>query len=152
MSSDVLLKEIQLVLPQLRSTIENTLGDEIGVYEFPNDSGKDKAIAVLGLGADRGGEYPPRETKVTGLEVTIYTAQGVRIERRLDGIIQTLVTVITLKQFDQQKNTLKPLLRLLDVLDIARDPIRTLRDPYLGNIEVCQIETSHSFYSDFSIT
>lgn len=147
--TDSILNDINSIVANLRATIELTLGDEIGTYLFPNNE-TDKAIALLGLGADRAGEYPPQGTKITGLEVILYTGQTLRIERRLGGFIQSPSTVITLKQFDVTKNTLNSLFLLLGVLDVARDPIRTLRDPYLGNVEVCQIEVVNPLYSEDS--
>jgi hypothetical protein len=144
-SADI-LPQIQSALVTLRSQIVTALALEIGTYTFP-DGSTDPAIAVLGLGSAVE-IYPPKDTSVTGLEVVLVTLNSIRIERRLDGIIQNIITQVFLKQFDTSKNTITPLFKLLSVIDIDGDPIRTVSDPYIGNIETCQMQILHSFYTD----
>ncbi|PHJ69142.1 hypothetical protein VF14_03125 [Nostoc linckia z18] len=144
-SADI-LPQIQSALVTLRSQIVTALALEIGTYTFP-DGTTDPAIAVLGLGSAVE-IYPPKDTSVTGLEVVLVTLNSIRIEQRLDGIIQNIITQVFLKQFDTSKNTITPLFKLLSVIDIDGDPIRTVSDPYIGNIETCQMQILHSFYTD----
>ncbi|AUB37411.1 hypothetical protein COO91_03356 [Nostoc flagelliforme CCNUN1] len=141
-----ILPELQAALAATRSEIVDALADEIGTYTFP-DGTTDPAIALLGLGSNVQ-VYPPQGTSVTGgLEVVLVTLNSVRIESRLDGIIQNIVTQIILRQYDVSKSTIAPLFKILSVLDIAADPIRTVSDPYIGNIETCEIQILHSFYT-----
>ncbi|MEH2070011.1 MAG: hypothetical protein V7K47_17930 [Nostoc sp.] len=146
MANANILPELQSTLLALRSQIVTALAFEIGTYTFPDDT-TDPAIAMLGLGS--GVEiYPPQGTTVTGLEVVLVTLNSIRIEQRLDGIVQNVVTQIFLKQFDTSKNIIVPLFKLLNVIDIDGNPIRTVSDPYIGNIETCQMQILHSFYTD----
>ncbi|MEH2467853.1 hypothetical protein [Nostoc sp.] len=141
-----ILPELQSVLARVRSTIVTALAGEIGTYTFP-DGTTDPAIALLGLGSNVT-TYPPAGTTVTsGLEVVLVTLNSVRIQQRLDGIIQDVVTQIILRQYDVTKSTIAPLFKLLSVLDLAGDPIRTISDPFIGNIEVCEMQIIHSFYT-----
>lgn len=141
-----ILPQLQSALAITRSTIVTALAGEIGTYTFP-DSTTDPAIAMLGLGSNVA-IYPPQGTTVTGgLEVVLITLNSVRIQQRLDGIVQEVVTQIVLKQFDVSKDTITPLFKLLSVLDINGDPIRSVSDPFIGNIEVCDIQILHSFYT-----
>jgi hypothetical protein len=143
--ADQILNSIKQAIADTRAQIVEAIGDEIGTYDFPQ-GGSDSAIAVLGLGSVAE-IYPPKDTRVTGLEVVLVTINGIRIEKRLDGLIQNVTTRLILKQFDPTKNTIAPLLKLLSVLDIDSDPVRTVPDPLIGNIEVTEAQIVHSFYS-----
>ncbi|MHC5755551.1 MAG: hypothetical protein ACYTXF_33900 [Nostoc sp.] len=142
-----ILPELQSALTAIRTKIVDALAGEIGTYTFP-DATTDPAIAMLGLGSNVV-VYPPQGTTVTGgLEVVLVTLNSVRIQQRLDGIIQNVVTQIVLRQYDVSKNTISPLFKLLSVLDdISGDPTRTISDPFIGNIETCEIQILHSFYT-----
>ncbi|MFN6475239.1 hypothetical protein [Nostoc sp. DedQUE07] len=141
-----ILPELQSALATTRSKIVDALAGEIGIYTFP-DGTTDPAIALLGLGSNVE-VYPPQGTTVTGgLEVVLVTLNSVRIEQRLDGIVQNVVTQIVLRQYDVSKSTINPLFKLLSALDVAGDPIRTISDPFIGNIETCEIQILHSFYT-----
>ncbi|MHC5897577.1 hypothetical protein [Nostoc sp.] len=141
-----ILPELQSALATTRSKIVDALAGEIGTYTFP-DGTTDPAIALLGLGSNVA-IYPPQGTSVTGgLEVVLVTLNSIRIENRLDGIIQSIVTQIILRQYDVSKSTISPLFKILSVLDIAGDPIRTIIDPFIGNIETCEMQVLHSFFT-----
>ncbi|MFN6472608.1 MAG: hypothetical protein RMY36_023445 [Nostoc sp. SerVER01] len=146
MANANILPHLQSALVTLRSQIVTALALEIGTYTFP-DGTTDPAIAILGLGSATE-IYPPKDTTVAGLEVVLVTLNSIRIQQRLDGIVQNVITQIFLKQFDTSKNTIAPLLKLLSVIEIDGDPIRTVTDPYIGNIETCQMQILHSFYTD----
>lgn len=146
MANANILPELQSALATVRSKIVTALFSEIGTYTFP-DGVTDPAIAILGLGSNVA-IYPPQGTTVTGgLEVVLVTLNSIRIEQRLDGIVQNIVTQIFLKQYDVSKGTIDSLFKILSVLDITGDPIRTISDPFLGNIEVCEMQILHSFYT-----
>ncbi|MEH2102565.1 MAG: hypothetical protein V7K76_23000 [Nostoc sp.] len=141
-----ILPELQSALATSRSKIVTALAGEIGTYTFP-DGTTDPAIALLGLGSNVE-VYPPVGTSVAGgLEVVLVTLNSVRVGQRLDGIIQSVVTQIILRQYDVSKSTIEPLFKLLSVLDITGDPIRTISDPFIGNIETCEMQILHSFYT-----
>ncbi|MBD0266156.1 MAG: hypothetical protein ICV85_12780 [Tolypothrix sp. T3-bin4] len=143
---DQILTFIQEAIITTRDQIVEAIGDQIGIYTFPDpESTTDRAISILGLGSANE-VYPPKDTRVTGLEVVLVTLNGLRLEKRLDGLIQTVTTRLILKQFDPTKNTIDPLLKLIKVLDFASDPVRTVPDPMIGNIEVCETQLVHSFY------
>ncbi|MEH1780409.1 MAG: hypothetical protein V7L26_15090 [Nostoc sp.] len=142
-----ILPELQAAIFQVRSEVVAAIEGEIGTYTFPGGVTTDPAIAVLGLGSEVT-VYPPLGTTVAGgLEVVFVTLNSIRIEQRLDGIVQNVVTQILLKQYDTTKSTIPALFKLLSVLNIIGDPIRTLSDPFVSNIEVCQVQILHSFYT-----
>jgi hypothetical protein len=141
-----ILPDLQAAILEIRSQVVEALAGDIGTYTFPG-GGTDPAIAILGLGSEVT-IYPPLGTTVAGgLEVVFVTLNSIRIEQRLDGIVQNVVTQISLKQYDITKSTIPALFKLLSVLNIIGDPIRTLSDPFVSNIEVCQVQILNSFYT-----
>jgi hypothetical protein len=146
MTNDI-LELIRPELLKLRNEIAQVLAGEIGTYTF-HDGSTAQAIAVIGLGTEANKEYPPPGTTVTnGLEVVIATGNQINIQPSLDGFTQNIVSGILLKQYNPSKDTVKPMLKLLGIIDISGNPIRTMPDPYLGNIETMQLNFIHSFYS-----
>ncbi|HLO87633.1 MAG TPA: hypothetical protein VK203_21870 [Nostocaceae cyanobacterium] len=146
MSNDI-LELLQPELLKLRNEIAQVLAGEIGTYTF-HDGSTAQAIALLGLGTEVNREYPPPGTTVTnGLEVVIYTANQIDIKPSLDGFTQNIVSGILLKQYNPGKDTVRPMLKLMGAIDIAGNPIRTMPDSYLGNIETMQLNFIHSFYT-----
>jgi len=68
----------------LRSIIEQSIGNFVGYYKFPNNTALIKAIAVL-PDNKLGDNYPPEETQViNGLEVVIHKPR-LDISNRLSG-------------------------------------------------------------------
>lgn len=122
----------------LKGRILESIGDLLGQYTFSNGL-KDKAIAV-----DVGGKYPPKNTKITGLECVIVPQTELSAFWMLgSGVGLEVAHRIELKQWDFEK----PNRQLMDAVkrlaitfgrDLEIGP-RLAPINELGNIESCSM-------------
>ncbi len=123
-------------IKRLRSEIETALADKLGIYTFPNGI-KERAIAV-----DLG-NYPPKNTKIEGLEVVITPYKEINSMGLLNNFSDfEFYHEILLKQWQTTPST-----DLIDSIIIIRTlfgsniqvGIRTLRLDDISTIESCPL-------------
>lgn len=83
---------------ELKAQILDSIGDLLGQYTF-NNGLKETAIAV-----DVGGKYPPKNTKISGLECVIVPQTDLSASWMLGkGVSMEITHRIELKQWDFEK-------------------------------------------------
>lgn len=125
---------------KLRELIEKTLGDSIGTLTFENGLST-AAIAVL----NGGEQYPPPNSKITGLEIVIF-APEMAIGDLLGGYICENQWVVHVKQWDFNRNTNEAVKKLLTVLGNVKKlmkvpPSKQLNIPEMVRIVVNDFES-----------
>lgn len=83
----------------LRTLIMGSVGNQLGTYVLPNASTFVPAIAVL---PDKkyGNNYPPPETKISGIEIIIHKPRPNSISRLGNDSLRTYKWEIYLNQWD----------------------------------------------------
>lgn len=130
-------------LSAIRTALVDALGDLLGTYTF--SSGQ----PTPAIRADDGSDPYPEEPRVQGLEVVIQRAREISLTPQLANCWEQRVsTLIVLKQWDIQRNTLEEFnlcWRAIASLGLQpSQPVRTTRNTVLDNIETMRFSYTES--------
>lgn len=131
---------------KLKAALMTALSSQIGAYTF--SAGQTTPAIRIDDGTDPFDEEPA----VSGLEVVIVPQIEVPVQMMMGGYKETYTTVIVLKQWDIQENTLparSPVLQALAQFDaLAIGQIRrVIRSTKLDNIETLTIPVSENVWT-----